>query len=178
MKTTSFAVLLLIGDAQAKHHHKHHQAVDVNQAQKKQNDVANTHIDPWVYEKVYDNVNPQPYERDNQKAPKEGTYTPQGNPYWPNSKLMQVEPEHNRAQKKNDDISDKDVNPWVYSVVYDSVNPVPLERDGQKAPKAGTYTPYGNPYWPTQKLVQDDYTEQPYTYPRTLTPPKEGTYTP
>ena len=73
----SIAVLLLIGENNAKHHH-HHGPVRPGK------DVAEKNIDPWVYNKVYDAVNPQPHER-NTPAPAKDTYTPYGNaPYWPN----------------------------------------------------------------------------------------------
>jgi hypothetical protein len=76
----SLAVLLLLGESNARrHHHRHH---DQPRPRK---DVANKNIDPWVYDKVYDNVNPQPQER-KEGPPAEGTYTPYGNPYWPNKK--------------------------------------------------------------------------------------------
>ena len=74
----SYAVLLLIGDASAKHHH--HRSYEPIRPKK---DISNKNIDPWVYEKVYEAVNPQAHTRDD-KPPAKETYTPYGNmPYWP-----------------------------------------------------------------------------------------------
>ena len=81
MKSLSLAVLLLLGqDAAAKHHH--HQNHFTPQRRK---DISDKSIDPWVYDKVYDNVNPVNMpRRDTEPVP--GTYTPHGNPYWPSTK--------------------------------------------------------------------------------------------
>jgi hypothetical protein len=99
------------------------------------------------------------------------TFTPHGNPYWPEAKptveekkaagglpaeltgtgvksLMQMG-DDTPVFKKNEDIANKDVNPWVYEKVYDAVNPVPLSRI-TGPPAKETYTPYGNPYWPSK----------------------------
>jgi hypothetical protein len=54
----SLAVLLLIGENNAKHHHR--RSYDPARPKK---DISNKNIDPWVYDKVYDMVNPQPHER-------------------------------------------------------------------------------------------------------------------
>lgn len=148
-------------------------------------DISDKKIDPWVFEKVYDAVNPQPLTRDVGPPPKEH-YTPYGNPYWPESAktekkaaevpaelkgtgagpaeimgtgavkaLMQLS-DDGQVLKKNDDISDKNVDPWVYNKVYESVNPQPLSRTATP-PAKETYTPYGNPYWPTKaSLAQGD----------------------
>jgi len=77
----SLAVLLLLGESSAvqHHHHRHHEPI------RPKKDISDKNIDPWVYGKVYDNVNPQPHTRD-QGPPAKDTYTPYGNPYWPTKK--------------------------------------------------------------------------------------------
>lgn len=101
-------------------------------------DVSEKNIDPWVYNKVYDAVNPQPLER-LQGPPSKNSYTPYGNePYWPNKEaaekaqkglpaelaLAQMRDNRNRVTAgKKSDVSDKKINPWVYEKVYDAVNP-------------------------------------------------------
>ena len=49
----SLAVLLLIGENNAKHH-------QAQEPVRQKKDVSEKNIDPWVYNKVYDAVNPQP----------------------------------------------------------------------------------------------------------------------
>ena len=158
----SLAVLLLIGENNAKHHHHHQEPV------RPKKDISDKNIDPWVYSKVYNAVNPQPLERIG-GPPDKNTYTPYGNePYWPNkaektavpaelqaaAKLAQMNGP-NPAQKK--DISDKKVDPWVFEKVYDVVNPMPLDRTKEKAPAKDTYTPNGNaPYWPTKEAPKEN----------------------
>jgi hypothetical protein len=56
----------------------------------------------------------------------------------------------NEPVRPSKDIIEKSVNPWVYSKVYDAVNPLPLSRTAEPGAK-DTYTPHGNPYWPSKK---------------------------
>lgn len=154
-QTLSLAVLLLLGNTEA-HHHRHR---GDNRVQKRHNDISDKKIDPWVYEKVYDAVNPVPYEKTD-NVPKQGSYTPYGNPYWPSKdtaaaqgssnlpgelkgldvkKLVQMPQYYDpfyvnewsslvQKDKNGKDVNNKNIDPWVYDKVYDSVNPQPLER--------------------------------------------------
>ena len=77
----SLAVLALIGDSNDKHHHHSHH---YRGGPRPGRDIAEKNVDPWVYEKVYNAVNPQPLSRTT-GPPAQDTYTPYGNaPYWPN----------------------------------------------------------------------------------------------
>ena len=139
----SLAVLLLIGESNAKHHH-HHEPV------RPRKDVSDKNIDPWVYNKVYDAVNPQPHER-NVPAPAKDTYTPYGNaPYWPNKAEVpasapaelkgaaQLAQMYGPTPNQKKDISDKKVDPWVFEKVYDAVNPQAWDRAKEKTPAKDT----------------------------------------
>lgn len=159
----SLAVLLLIGENNARHHQQ------LGGPVRPKKDVSEKNIDPWVYEKVYDAVNPQPLQR-NSGAPVKDTYTPYGNaPYWPNNEAAAedaqkkgvpaeipatkaaalAQMQYNRAiLNRKADVSDKKINPWVYEKVYDAVNPQAYDRRNLEAPPKDSYTPYGNaPYW-------------------------------
>ena len=187
-----------------------------NRTPNKKTDVSDKKIDSWVFDKVYDAVNPQQENRSKEKAPAKDSYTPYGNaPNWPNqvaapadakaSPSPDVPPQNIPAElkaavkaapaeapkaaaggpaelmgapkaasggpaelmgapkaasggpaelmgglaqmrgnnngfimKKKKDISNKNVDPWVYDFAYDNVNPQAIERNGP-APKSDNY---------------------------------------
>ena len=84
------------------------------------------------------------------------------------------------VMSKKADISDKNIDPWVYDKVYDNVNPQTMPR-AENGPAPNTYTPYGNPYWPS-KLAQarDDgyYWVKPKDYPYQYNPNTDTTVWP
>lgn len=186
-----------------------------NRTPSKKTDVSDKKIDSWVYEKVYDAVNPQAENRSKEKAPAKDSYTPNGNaPYWPNqvaapaaagAKESKDAPQNvpaelkaavkadpaaapkpapaeapkaaaagglpaelmgSLAQRNKRDISNKNIDPWVYDFAYDNVNPQNIERNGP-APKSDVYWKdiYGKDIYgkklplefPAERLAQEHY---------------------
>jgi hypothetical protein len=69
IKQSAFVIAVLLGSASTRHHKKHQVHHD------KKNDIAETHIDPWVYDKANPNVDRLTNPRAD-APPKRSSYTP------------------------------------------------------------------------------------------------------
>lgn len=97
-KTSSFVLALFMGTSSAISIERHNFDRNVNNDRHGRRDIAETHIDPWVFDKVDPNVEWAPL-MPRKDAPKRSTYTPPLEPRKPGMKSTPDQPVNELFQK-------------------------------------------------------------------------------
>lgn len=119
IKQSAFVIAVLLGSASTKHHKKHHHSVHHD----KKHDIAETHIDPWVFDKANPNVDRLTNPRTD-TPPKRSSYTPPIPGPQPGVKatseggipeIMGAANLYSKPTRKNErDIAETHIDPWVF----------------------------------------------------------------